>query len=194
MRSLTVFVRGSTRVSRLCSVLVIQTASPPNATANDPGATGIRPMTVLVAGSMRASVPCASIMIQKLPAPTAMPPSLLPIVSGNVAVTLPDLRSIRETLLSPQVGTQTDPKPAARPEHGLAPTAMLSTILLVAGSIRVTLFLGEFEIQRCSSTAIQSGAPGMSNTASGVMLVIGSRTPGRATPGRASRACLPAAA
>src|SRR5687767_10397767 len=94
---------------------------------------------------MRASVPFASVIIQTLPAPVARPPSLLPIVSGSVAVTFPVLRSILETLGSPQFGTHRLPKPAANPEHGFLPTAIVSTILLAFGSIRVTVCFGEFE-------------------------------------------------
>ena len=113
---------------------------------------------------MRASVPFASVIIQTLPAPIAMPPSLLPIVSGSVAVTLPVFRSMREMLGSPQLGTQTEPNPAARPEHGFLPTVIVSTIVLASGSMRVTVCFGEFETQTCSSMASQSGTPGMSNT------------------------------
>jgi hypothetical protein len=40
------------------------------------------------------------------------------------------------------------------------------------------------EIQTDSSTAIQSGFPGTSNTAAGFKLPIGMRTPGVLTPGR----------
>ena len=77
-----------------------------------------------------------------LPAPLASPPSLSPIVSGRVAVTFPVFRSMRETLGSSQLGTQRLPKPAASPEHGPLPTAIVSTIVLAFGSIRVTLFFG----------------------------------------------------
>src|SRR5262249_3455539 len=48
---------------------------------------------------------------------------------------------------------------------------------------RVTVFFGAFEIQRCSSSAIQSGAPGMSNSAMGCSAVTGIFTPGVETPG-----------
>ena len=110
-----------------------------------------------------------------LPEPVARPPSLLPIVNGNVAVTLPVLRSIRDTLGSPQFGTQRLPKPTVNPEHGFLPTAIVSTILLAFGSMRVTVCLGEFETQKCSSIACQSGTPGTSKTLSGFSFVIGIR-------------------
>src|SRR5262249_38242836 len=131
--SSTTLVKALTRVRTFFSVLVIHTASPPNATANEPGATSISAPTLFVAGSTRASVPLLSVIIQYEPAPIAMPPSLLPIVDGNVAETLPVFRSIRETVLSPQFGTQRLPNPAASPEHGRAPTVMVS---------RITFFFG----------------------------------------------------
>ena len=99
-----------------------------------------------------------------LPAAVANPPSLLPIVSGSVAVIFAVFRSTRDTLGSPQFGTHSDPKPVVNPEHGFFPTVMVSTILLALGSIRETECFGELETHTCSSIASQSGTPGMSNT------------------------------
>src|SRR6266700_1684983 len=137
----------------------------------------------LVAGSMRASVPLLSVTIQMLPAPAAMEPSVLPMAQGMVAVTLPVLRSTRESVWSPQLGTQRLPNPAARPEHGRFPTSIVPAAALVFGFSRTTLSRGLFEIQMSSSTAIQSGAPGTAKIASGCRRSIGILTPGVLTPG-----------
>src|SRR5262245_40890656 len=113
-----------------------------------------------------------------------MPPSESAIVIGKVACALPSLRSRRVMVESPQFGTHTLPNPAARPEHGCVPTVMVAITAALFGSSRETLFLGEFETHTSLSTAIQSGAPGTSYTASGFSLVIGMRTPRAVTPGR----------
>src|SRR5690242_8706157 len=90
---------------------------------------------------------------------------------------------MRATVLSPQLGTYNDPNPAARPEHGRAPVEMVATIRLAVGSMRVTVFFGAFDTHTESSTAIQSGAPGISNVAMGSSFSTGILTPGVATPG-----------
>src|SRR5262245_55308927 len=133
---------------------------------------------------MRDRVPFASVIIQTLPAPVVRPPSSFPIVSFSVAEILPVPRSRRETLGSPQLGTQRLPKPAARPEQGALPTGIVATIALAFGSIRVTLFFCSFETQTCSSIAIQSGMPGMLKTCSGFKRSMGIRTDRSFTPGR----------
>ena len=56
--------------------------------------------------------------------------------------------------------------------------------------ILATVFFGSLETQTDSSMAIQSGAPGTSNTASGFSAVIDTRTPGAFTPGLGGRAGL----
>src|SRR5580704_14382979 len=122
---------------------------------------------------MRASVPSLSVSIQTLSGLVARPPSESAIPIGTVAVILLVLRSTRERLWSPQFGTQRLSKPIASPEQGAWPTVMVSTTLLDFGSIRTTLFLGLFEIQTESPTTIQSGAPGTSNSASGLRAAIG---------------------
>src|SRR5437899_114991 len=66
----------------------------------------------------------------------------------------------------------------------------MAITLLVFGSSRATVFFGKLETQTDSSMAIQSGAPGTSNTASGLSAVIGIFTPGAFTPGRGVRAGL----
>jgi hypothetical protein len=88
-------------------------------------------------------------MSQTLPAPVAMPPSESPIVMGIVAVIAPLLTSTRMSVLSPQLGTQRLPKPAARPEQGRLPlpSATVAATLLDAASKRETLSLGSFETQ-----------------------------------------------
>src|SRR5581483_2344466 len=123
--------------------------------------------TALVAGSKRASVPFASVTIQTLPAPVAIEPSVFPIVVLIVDATAPLFRSTRAIVESPQLGTQRLPKPAARPEHGRLPVAIVAATVFVFGSSFATLSFGLFEIQTASSTAIQSGAPGTAKTASG---------------------------
>ena len=68
----------------------------------------------------------------------------------KVAETAPVFRSIREIVLSPQLGTQRLPKPVARPEQGrFCPrrVSMVAATLLVLGSNRDTLSLGLFETQ-----------------------------------------------
>src|SRR5690242_16628397 len=117
---------------------------------------------------MRAKVPFLSVSIQMLSGLAAMPPSESAIPMGNVAVTLLVLTSTRATVRSPQLGTHRLPKPIAKPEHGLLPVVTTSATLLVFGSSRVTLFFGLFEIHTDSPMAIQSGAPGTSNSASGL--------------------------
>src|SRR5215475_9273187 len=63
----------------------------------------------------------------------------------------------------------------------------MASTLLVFGSSLATVFFGKLETQTDSSMAIQSGAPGTSNTASGFKAVIGTLTPGVFTPGRGGR-------
>src|ERR1700682_1798119 len=113
----------------------------------------------------------------------ARPPSESAIPIGTVAVTLFVFRSTRDKVRSPQFGTQRLSKPIAKPEHGALPTMMFSATLLVFGSMRATLFFGLLEIQTESPTAIQSGVPGTSNTASGFNDAMGICTPGVFTPG-----------
>src|SRR5882724_3980992 len=112
-----------------------------------------------------------------------MDPSVLPMWVRMVAVTAPVFRSTRDTVSSLQLGTQRLPKPAARPEHGPLPTGTVAATRFVFGSSRVTASFGLFEIHTASSTAIQSGAPGTANTASGFSRSIGILTPGVLTPG-----------
>src|SRR5262249_14129789 len=112
-----------------------------------------------------------------------IPPSVSPIPLAKVAVTLLVFRSTRATVWSPQFGTHKLPNPIARPEHGLLPTSIVADTLLVLGSSRATLFFGLFEIHTSWPTAIQSGDPGTSKTASGLSKVIGNFTPGVFTPG-----------
>ena len=92
---------------------------------------------------------------------------------GTTAVTLPVLTSTRASARSPQSGTHTLPKPVARPEHGCLPTAIVARTVLVFGSSSDTVSFGAFETQRWSPTAIQSGAPGTGNMASGFSREIG---------------------
>src|SRR5258706_1339078 len=116
-----------------------------------------------------------------------MPPSELAMPMGIVAVTLPVFRSTRLIDWSPQLGTHKLPNPTANPEQGFLPTVMVSTTLLVFGSMCRTLSLGLFETHTDSAsplaTAIQSGEPGYGNTASGLSRSMGTRTPGVLTPG-----------
>src|SRR5262249_9199666 len=74
--------------------------------------------------------------------------------------------SIRSMRLSVRLGAHTLPKPVARPEPGLRPTATLVAILLVRASTRTTLSLPALEIQTASGPiASQSGAPLMESLA-----------------------------
>src|SRR5579871_3005779 len=96
--------------------------------------------------------------------------------------------SMRETVLSPQLGTQMLPNPAASPEQGRLPTAMTAVTVLVFTSMRWTVFLGAFETHSASSVeTCQSGEPSAVKTASGLMADISRRTPGVETPGRGGR-------
>src|SRR5437016_1939399 len=99
-----------------------------------------------------------------------------------VAITLPVFTSRRASARSPQSGTHTLPNPAARPEHGRLPTAVVAVMVLVFGSSYETVSFGSFDTHTCSSIAIQSGEPGTCKTASGLSLAIGTCTPGVATP------------
>src|SRR6059058_1594572 len=105
-----------------------------------------------VAGSIRASVPFLSVTSQMLSAPATIDPSELAMPIGNVFVTALVLRSMRESVESPQLGTHRLPNAAASPEHGPLPTVMVAATLFAAGSRRVTVSLGLFEIQTASST------------------------------------------
>src|SRR5712691_7369668 len=142
----------------------------------------------LVAGSKRASVPFASVISQMLPAPATIDPSELPIVVRIVAVTAPVLTSIRDSVLSPQFGTQTLPNATARPEQGRLPVVMVAATVFVFGSSFATLSFGAFDTHAASSMASQSGIPGYGKTASGLRRSIGILTPGVFTPGFGGRA------
>ena len=50
-----------------------------------------------------------------------------------VAVTLPVFKSTRDSVWSPQLGTQRLPNAAARPEHGRLPTGIVAATVLVVG-------------------------------------------------------------
>src|SRR6202046_5543061 len=137
---------------------------------------------------MRDKTPLASVTIHTASGLAAMPPSLCEGVAAMVAVTSFVLMSTRETVLSPQLGTQMLPKPAARPEHGRRPTVIAASTLLVLGSSRWMVFLGPFETQTASAViTCQSGVPSTGKTASGVMAVISRFTPGVETPGLGGR-------
>src|SRR5258706_10688335 len=155
-------VAGSTRVRLLPSVLVTHTAPSPNAMPHEPAGTWISATGVLVAGSKRTSVPFLSMTSQTLDAPTAMPPSLVPMVVAIVAVTLLVFRSTRAKVLSRQLGTQRLPNPTASPEQGRLPVVIVATTVLVFGSSRLTVSFGALDTQACSSIASQSGEPGTS--------------------------------
>ena len=119
----------------------------------------------------------------------ARPPSESAMPIGKVAVTLLVFRSTRDTVWSPQFGTHRLSKATAKPEQGALPTVTVSATLFVFGSMRTTLFFGLLEIQTASPTAIQSGEPGTSNTASGFKTVMGSFIPGVFTPVLAGFSC-----
>src|SRR3954469_11315290 len=118
-----------------------------------------------------------------LPAPATIDPSELAIVVLIGVVTAPLLRSTREIVRSPQLGTQRLPNAAVSPEQGPLPTGIVAVTVLVFGSKRATLSFGRFETQTSSSTAIQSGEPGYGNTAIGCSRSIGIFTPAVLTPG-----------
>src|SRR5438552_9369540 len=122
-------------------------------------------------------------MIHTLPAPVAIEPSLFAMPVRMVAAIAPLFRSTRAMVLSPQFGTHRLPNPTANPEQGPFPTGMTAADVFVFGSKRATLSFGRFETHTDSSTAIQSGAPGYGNTASGLRRSIGILTPGVFTPG-----------
>src|SRR5258707_13838908 len=105
-------------------------------------------------------------MSQMLPAPATIDPSELPIVGRMVAVTAPVLTSTRDSVLSPQLGTQTLPNATARPEQGPLPVATGVPIAFVCGSIFATLPFGAFDTHAAASIASQSGVPGHGKTAS----------------------------
>src|SRR5438552_1424325 len=95
---------------------------------------------------------------------------------------------MRESVLSPQFGTQTLPKPHASPEHGRLPTSTAVTTVLVFTSRRWTVFFGPLVTQTESSVSTcQSGVPSAEKTAIGVTADIWRWTPGSLTPGRGGR-------
>src|SRR5215831_7499044 len=125
-------------------------------------------MALFVAGSILDRTPCGSVKYQMLSSLAAIPPSVSAGPSGIVATTLFVATSIRESVLSPQFGTQTLPNPAASPEQGSLPTGTVAATLFVFGSILVIAPLGLFEIHTESGRmATQSGAPSTGYTASG---------------------------
>ena len=65
----------------------------------------------------------------------------------------------------------------------------LVATVFVFGSRRATVSFGLFEIHTASSTTIQSGAPGTTNTASGFNRSIGILMPGVFTPGLGGVVC-----
>src|SRR5450432_1134271 len=152
------------------------------------GATAISAVTLLPTGSMRESTPLASVTSHTASGLAAIPPSLWDGEIGSVAVTWLVLRSMRESVLSPQFGTQMLPNPSASPEHGCLPTAMAATTVLVFGSSRCTMPLGPLATHTASPVmTCQSGAPGTGKTASGLMADISRFTPGEETPGFGGR-------
>src|SRR5438552_3080111 len=159
--SVTVFVFGSTRDTRLFSVLLIQIApSSPKTHAYEPDGTLISAVRWFVAGSILERMPVLSVSIHTLSALVASPPSLCAGPYGHVATTLFLLMSTRESVLSVQLGAQMLPKPAARPEHGRFPTSIVAATVFVFTSSLWIVFLGPFATQTESSVrTCQSGVP-----------------------------------
>ena len=143
-------------------------------------------VTELVRGSIRESFPLGSVTSQTASSLVAMPPSLSPGPAGTVASTKFVWMFTREISLSPQLGDQMLPKPAARPEQGRLPTVIVAAILFVFISSRCRALRGSFATQTASSVSTcQSGAPlPVSNTASGVIPDNARFTPGERTPRR----------
>src|SRR5438093_239145 len=112
------------------------------------------------------------------PSPTAMSPPPPGTPTSIVAATLFVFGSMRDTVPSPQFGTQTLPNATARPEQGRLPVAMGVPIVFVFGSSFARLSFGAFDTHAASSIASQSGVPGYGKTASGFSRSIGILTPG----------------
>src|SRR6202007_111203 len=104
---------------------VPHTPPSPYRTAAEPGGTSTAAQTEFVFGSMRESFPLGSVTSQTASSLVAMPPSLSAGPAGTVAITALVLMSTREIVLSPQFGTQMLSNPAAKPEQGRLPTAMV---------------------------------------------------------------------
>src|SRR5262245_4469181 len=125
-------------------------------------------------------------MSQTLPAPVAIVASQLLYPVANVAVTSLVFRSIRDRVVSSQIGTQRLPKPATSPALGFFPTGMIAAMVLVFASRR-TILLFRLSVTHtepsASTVSSQSGHPPVSNTASGFRRSIGILTPGVSTPG-----------
>lgn len=113
---------ASTRRTEFWCVQLTQTAPNPDAAAKDPGGTGIRASTVLLTGFTRAREAPRSVGIQTARASTASPPSLVAAARAILVVTSLEARSTLTSEPSPQQGTQSDPCPTTRPEHGSVPT------------------------------------------------------------------------
>src|SRR6267142_2899104 len=149
--SVTRFVFGSTRATRLFSVLDTQIApSSPTTQANEPEGTCISATTLFVSGSIRDRIPFRSLSIHTLSALVAIPPSLSAGPAEIVAATSFVFISTRESVWSPQFGTHMLPKPAASPEHGFFPTSTVAITLFVLGSSRCTVFFGLLVTQTAS--------------------------------------------
>src|SRR5206468_3920774 len=99
--SVTALVLGSTRDTRLFSVLLIQMApSSPRTHAKEPAGTWISAIDFSVFGSIRVRTPFLSVSIQMLSALVASPPSLSAGPYGRVATTRLVLMSTRDKVLS----------------------------------------------------------------------------------------------
>src|SRR5438093_5127474 len=123
--SVTLLVFGSTRLTRLFSVLLTHTAlSSPKTHENEPDGTSISADTVFVTGSILERMPFLSVSIHTLSALVAIPPSLLAGPRGRVATTRFVLMSAGDLVLSPLFGTKLLPNPDANPEHGRFATSM----------------------------------------------------------------------
>src|ERR1700719_1498606 len=110
------FVFGSTPVSLFDSGVVTHTAPSPYVTPAEFGGTVTSAVPVFFTGSIFERTPFPSVTSHTACGLAAIPPSLADGPIGTVATTWFVLVSIRETVLSAQLGTHTLPKPAASPE------------------------------------------------------------------------------
>src|SRR5580698_1770715 len=168
------------RSTRFSAGHVTHSAVSPNVRLLQLAGMRISATTTFCSGSMRESVVLLSVKAQILSALAAIDGATLPVPTGNFLVTLPVLVSTRESVLSPQVGTQRLVKAEMPPPHGLLIPAMGSVSLFALASILSRTSFSELGMSGESAKMIHGGAT--ENSASAFRLAYGICTPGVLIP------------
>src|SRR5438093_6059395 len=164
---LTILRLGSIRRTRFSAGQVILRGVSPYAMLLHPAGNRISVTILFSAGSIRDKVVLSSVKAQTLSGETARPARTLIAPVLTVFEILPALTSTRASVPSPQLRTQTLPKPSCGLPHGLFKSETGSTSSLAFGSRRSSAFFDRFEIQIDWSTRIDSGDPSMESSDSG---------------------------